>query len=93
MDPIIGAFSQTLALTFAYIADCTTVEERTTAYGRAMATFGLSFVFAPFIGGVISKTLGRQILFLIVVIINAVSAIYTIAFVPESLPLARKKVF
>jgi len=47
-----GIFSSTFTLTFAYIAD--TVREkndRVSAYGLALATFGLSFTIGPMLGG------------------------------------------
>jgi Major Facilitator Superfamily. len=49
---ISGLFSSTFTLTFAYISD--TVEnkkDRVTAYGLALATFGLSFTIGPMAGG------------------------------------------
>jgi len=50
-----GIFSSTFTLTFAYISD--TVQkrgDRVTAYGLALATFGLSFTIGPMAGGYLS---------------------------------------
>ena len=46
-----GVFSSTFPLVFAYISDTVKEqEERVSAYGLALATFGLSFTLGPMIG-------------------------------------------
>jgi MFS transporter, DHA1 family, tetracycline resistance protein len=46
-----GVFSSTFTLVFAYISDTVkNQEERVSAYGLALATFGLSFTLGPIIG-------------------------------------------
>lgn len=46
-----GVFSSTFTLVFAYISDTVKdQEERVSAYGLALATFGLSFTLGPIIG-------------------------------------------
>ena len=47
-----GIFSSTFTLTFAYISDTVRrKKDRVTAYGLALATFGLSFTIGPMAGG------------------------------------------
>jgi len=47
-----GIFSSTFTLTFAYISDTVKKkQDRVTAYGLALATFGLSFTIGPMAGG------------------------------------------
>jgi len=47
-----GIFSSTFTLTFAYISDTVkNKKDRVTAYGLALATFGLSFTIGPMAGG------------------------------------------
>jgi len=47
-----GLFSSTFTLTFAYISDTVKKKkDRVTAYGLALATFGLSFTIGPMAGG------------------------------------------
>jgi DHA1 family tetracycline resistance protein-like MFS transporter len=47
-----GLFSSTFTLTFAYISDTVkNKKDRVTAYGLALATFGLSFTIGPMAGG------------------------------------------
>lgn len=47
-----GIFSSTFTLTFAYISDTVpNKEDRVSAYGLALATFGLSFTVGPMAGG------------------------------------------
>lgn len=49
---ISGLFSSTFTLTFAYISDTVKKKkDRVTAYGLALATFGLSFTIGPMAGG------------------------------------------
>jgi MFS family permease len=46
-----GVFSSTFTLVFAYISDTVqNQEERVSAYGLALATFGLSFTLGPILG-------------------------------------------
>lgn len=53
---ISGMFSSTFPLTFAYISDIVKgKEDRVTAYGLALATFGLSFTIGPMAGGYLAR--------------------------------------
>jgi len=51
-----GIFSSTFTLTFAYISDTVrSKKDRVSAYGLALATFGLSFTIGPMLGGYLAK--------------------------------------
>ena len=51
-----GLFSSTFTLTFAYISDTVRDKrDRVSAYGLALATFGLSFTIGPLVGGYLAK--------------------------------------
>lgn len=53
-----GIFSSTFTLTFAYIADTVKRKnDRVTAYGLALATFGLSFTIGPMAGGYLAHVI------------------------------------
>ena len=51
-----GLFSSTFTLTFAYISDVVKDRDgRVSAYGLALATFGLSFTIGPLLGGYLAN--------------------------------------
>ena len=49
-----GVFAVTFSVVFAYVADVTTQDERSAAYGLVSGTFAASLVTSPAIGKVIS---------------------------------------
>ncbi len=52
-----GIFSSTFTLTFAYISDTVKQKsDRVTAYGLALATFGLSYTIGPMLGGYLANS-------------------------------------
>ena len=57
-----GLFSSTFTLTFAYISDTVKKKkDRVTAYGLALATFGLSFTIGPMAGGYLAHVVDVDI--------------------------------
>lgn len=59
---ISGLFSSTFTLTFAYISDTVKGKrDRVTAYGLALATFGLSFTIGPMAGGYLVHVQGGEL--------------------------------
>lgn len=59
---ISGIFSSTFTLTFAYISDTVKRKnDRVSAYGLALATFGLSFTIGPLAGGYLAHVEGDEI--------------------------------
>ncbi len=56
-----GIFSSTFTLTFAYISDTVKrKKDRVSAYGLALATFGLSFTIGPLAGGYLAHVEEKQ---------------------------------
>jgi DHA1 family tetracycline resistance protein-like MFS transporter len=81
-----GIFSSTFTLVFAYISDTVrSQEERVSAYGLALATFGLSFTIGPMAGGYLAKY-DRQRVFLASLFLTVLDLIYIYLFLPESRP-------
>jgi DHA1 family tetracycline resistance protein-like MFS transporter len=79
-----GFFSSTFTLVFAYISDTVKEQdERVSAYGLALATFGLSFTIGPMLGGYLAQT-DRQYVFLASLILTILDLIYIYFILPES---------
>jgi len=82
-----GVFTSTFTLVFAYISDTVhTRDERVSAYGLALATFGLSFTVGPMAGGYISKGGGTHKVFAFSLILTLLDLLYIYAVLPESNP-------
>jgi len=80
-----GLFSSTFPLVFAYISDSVQERnERVTAYGLALATFGLSFTIGPMAGGYLagSKT---DYVFRSTLALTLLDLLYIYAVLPESI--------
>lgn len=80
-----GLFSSTFPLVFAYISDSVQERnERVTAYGLALATFGLSFTIGPMAGGYLagSKT---DYVFRSSLALTLLDLLYIYAVLPESI--------
>ncbi len=80
-----GLFSSTFPLVFAYISDSVQERnERVTAYGLALATFGLSFTIGPMAGGYLagSKT---DYVFRSTLALTLLDLLYIYAILPESI--------
>ena len=85
-----GIFSSTFTLVFAYISDTVRQqEERVSAYGLALATFGLSFTIGPLVGGYLAKS-HRQYVFLASFLLTAIDLIYIYFVLPESRSLEHR---
>jgi DHA1 family tetracycline resistance protein-like MFS transporter len=79
-----GLFSSTFTLVFAYISDTVRQqEERVSAYGLAMATFGLSFTIGPMAGGYLAKE-NCQYVFLCSLLLTILDLLYIYFILPES---------
>lgn len=81
-----GVFGVSLSVVFAYVADVTTLEERSKSYGIISATYTASLVVAPALGSYIMKNYGIQTGVLIATIVSTVDVIFVLLAVPESLP-------
>lgn len=79
-----GIFSSTFTLVFAYISDTVKQQdERVSAYGLALATFGLSFTIGPMVGGYLAKS-HKQYVFLMSLLLTLVDLLYIYFVLPES---------
>ncbi|XP_055024800.1 hippocampus abundant transcript 1 protein isoform X2 [Misgurnus anguillicaudatus] len=81
-----GLFSVTFSVIFAYVADITEEEERSTAYGLVSATFAASLVTSPAIGAFVSVRYGDSLVVLLATIIAVLDILFVLLIVPESLP-------
>mmetsp|Transcript_36583 Transcript_36583/g.79967 ORF Transcript_36583/g.79967 Transcript_36583/m.79967 type:complete len:659 (+) Transcript_36583:67-2043(+) len=81
-----GIFSSTFTIVFAYISDTVRErDERVTAFGLALATFGLSFTIGPMAGGYISQLAGgKQYVFITSFFLTILDLLYIYAILPES---------
>lgn len=79
-----GVFSSTFTLVFAYISDTVKEQdERVSAYGLALATFGLSFTLGPMLGGYLAQS-DKQHVFIASLILTALDLLYIYLVLPES---------
>ena len=74
----------------AYIADVTSPKERSRGMGLIGAAFGLGFIFGPAIGGLLSH-FSLAAPFFFASVLAAVNAVAIYFFLPESLPLERRR--
>ncbi|XP_043102090.1 hippocampus abundant transcript 1 protein isoform X2 [Puntigrus tetrazona] len=81
-----GLFSVTFSVIFAYVADITEENERSTAYGLVSATFAASLVTSPAIGAFLSLRYGDSLVVLLATIIAVADILFVLLVVPESLP-------
>ena len=79
-----GIFSSTFTLVFAYISDTVRHrDERVSAYGLALATFGLSFTIGPMAGGYLAQS-NRHDVFLCSLLLTIADVLYIYFILPES---------
>ena len=79
-----GIFSSTFTLVFAYISDTVRQQdERVSAYGLALATFGLSFTIGPMAGGYLARTNTHNV-FLCSLLFTVLDLLYIYFILPES---------
>ncbi|KAG7490290.1 hippocampus abundant transcript 1 [Solea senegalensis] len=81
-----GIFSVTFSVIFAYVADITEEQERSTAYGLVSATFAASLVTSPAIGAYLSAQYGDSLVVLVATVIAVADIAFVFFVVPESLP-------
>lgn len=80
-----GIFSSTFPLVFAYISDSVQERhERVTAYGLALATFGLSFTIGPMAGGYLASS-KTDYVFQCTLALTLLDLLYIYAVLPESI--------
>lgn len=84
-----GVFSVTFSIIFAYVADITTREERSAAYGLVSATFAASLVTSPAVGAYLGAMYGDSLVIALASAIALLDVFFIMVAVPESLPESR----
>nr|NP_649236.1 uncharacterized protein Dmel_CG18281 [Drosophila melanogaster]AAF51615.1 uncharacterized protein Dmel_CG18281 [Drosophila melanogaster] len=80
----------TYSSSLAYVADTTTVENRSKGYGIVAASFGAGIAFSPSLGNYLMKSYGSASVILIAAITGLINIMFIIFAVPESLVLKEK---
>uniref|UniRef100_A0A0B6YZE3 Major facilitator superfamily (MFS) profile domain-containing protein n=1 Tax=Arion vulgaris TaxID=1028688 RepID=A0A0B6YZE3_9EUPU len=86
MLSISGVFSVTFSVVFAYVADVTSDEERSSAYGLVSATFAASLVTSPAIGAFLQDIYSENVVIWFAASIAILDILFIMVAVPESLP-------
>uniref|UniRef100_A0A1A9X2U3 Major facilitator superfamily (MFS) profile domain-containing protein n=1 Tax=Glossina brevipalpis TaxID=37001 RepID=A0A1A9X2U3_9MUSC len=86
MISISGIFAVTFSVVFAYVADVTTVEERSRAYGLVSATFAASLVISPALGAALMEKYSDTLVVALATAIAVLDVFFILVAVPESLP-------
>jgi DHA1 family tetracycline resistance protein-like MFS transporter len=89
---ISGITTSSIPTAMAYIADVTPKEKRAAAFGMIGMAFGVGFAFGPAIGGLLGGVSPR-LAFWVSAGLSLANWLYGYLFVPESLPLDRRKNF
>lgn len=86
MISISGVFAVTFSVVFAYVADVTTVEDRSKAYGLVSATFAASLVISPALGAYLMEIYSDTLVVALATAIAVLDVFFILVAVPESLP-------
>lgn len=86
-----GIFASTFTITFAYIADLVHKERRSSAYGLALATFGLSYCVGPILGGFLAERFSYRTVFSVSVALVFLAVAYIVLILPESRPTEQQR--
>ncbi len=79
-----GAMSSNIVVAQAYIADVTPADNRTAAFGRIGAIFGIAFILGPALGGILGED-NPRLPFLCASVICLLNFLYGLFILPESL--------
>ncbi|XP_028403566.1 hippocampus abundant transcript 1 protein-like [Dendronephthya gigantea] len=83
---ISGVFAVTFSVVFAYVADCTDENERSTAYGLVSATFAASLIISPALGSYLQAVYNDNVVIALATAIAILDILFILVVVPESLP-------
>ncbi|KAH3733269.1 hippocampus abundant transcript 1 protein-like [Dreissena polymorpha] len=86
MISLSGIFAVTFSVVFAYVADITTEEDRSQAYGLVSATFAASLVTSPAIGAYLGHMYSDNFVVWLATAIAVLDILFILVFIPESLP-------
>jgi DHA1 family tetracycline resistance protein-like MFS transporter len=89
---IAGVTAANITVANAYIADVTKPEDRARNFGLLGAMFGLGFIVAPAIGGVLGNV-GLRVPFYAAAAVVLANWLYGFFVLPESLPAAKRRAF
>ncbi len=86
-----GITGGNISVAQAWVADATSPDKRTAAYGILGATFGIGFLFGPAIGGLsYTEEFGFLTTAIVAFVISLITLIVMIYFLPESLPSEKR---
>ncbi|CAF3121053.1 unnamed protein product [Rotaria socialis] len=83
---ISGLFSVTFSVVYAYVADVTDENSRSTAYGLVTATFAASLITSPAIGAHLTRLYSENFIIALSSAVAILDLLFIFFFVPESLP-------
>lgn len=86
MLSISGVFSVTFSVVFAYVADVTSEEDRSQAYGLVSATFAASLVTSPALGAYLASIYSDNFVIWLASAVALLDVLFILVVVPESLP-------
>lgn len=86
MISISGIFAVTFSVVFAYVADITSQEDRSAAYGLVSATFAASLVTSPAIGAYLGNIYSEKFVVALATAVALLDVFFILVAVPESLP-------
>ena len=89
---ITGITAASFSTAQAYLADVTTPENRSAAFGMFGAAFGLGFVLGPVAGGLLSD-IDLRLPFWVSAVLTLANAMYGFFILPESLPKEKRMPF
>ncbi len=89
---ITGITASSFSTAQAYLADITTPENRSAAYGMFGAAFGLGFIFGPLTGGILGE-IDLRLPFWVSAVLTLTNAFYGYFILPESLPVEKRMQF
>lgn len=89
---VAGITAANITVANAYIADVSKPEDRAKNFGLVGAMFGLGFIVAPMVGGLLGN-IGLRIPFLAAAVVVLANWLYGYFVLPESLPAERRKPF
>nr|CAG4645413.1 EOG090X033O [Lynceus sp. MCZ IZ 141354] len=86
MISISGVFAVTFSVVFAYVADVTEEQERSSAYGLVSATFAASLITSPALGAYLTSVYSEALVVSLATAIALLDVLFILVAVPESLP-------
>eukprot|EP01064_Diplonema_japonicum_P029542 TRINITY_DN4809_c0_g2_i1.p1 TRINITY_DN4809_c0_g2~~TRINITY_DN4809_c0_g2_i1.p1 ORF type:complete len:429 (+),score=52.79 TRINITY_DN4809_c0_g2_i1:64-1350(+) len=87
-----GILKGTFVVVFAFVADTTPQgPKRTNAYGVVLGTLGLSLTVGPYLGGMAAAAGGNIAAFKLTTLLGFSAMMYSLVFLPESLPRRGKE--